>query len=246
VDDLVVVVDQLAEPEDVAVEVHERVHLAEPHVADAVVDLEQAQAAGGGGRVPDPAVARGEHAGVRAAIHERVERLAVGPDRGPAQDAVLATVELGRFERGCRAAGRGLAPRRFDVVDREGDVVDPVAVLADVLGDLPVGRERRGEHEPDVVLDQDVAGAIADLRLESAERDRREAPQRPVVGAGLARVADPELDVVDALERQEVLGLGVRVAVDPGAGLVCGTLGEGLGHRFDLPVRAAVRPDARS
>ena len=71
-----------------------------------------------------------------------------------------------------RAARRRLAPGRLDVVDREGDVVDAVAVLADVLGDLAIGRQRRGEHEPDVVLDHDVAGPVADLGLEAAEGDR--------------------------------------------------------------------------
>ena len=72
---------------------------------------------------------------------------------------------------------------------------------ADVLGDLAVRGERRGDHEPDVVLDQDVRGPVADLRLEPGEGDRAEAPQRPVVGRGLAGVADPELDVVDPVER---------------------------------------------
>ena len=86
----------------------------------------------------------------------------------------------------------------------------------------PSGRQRRREHEPDVVLDHDVARPVADLGLEAAERDRREAPQRAVVGRGLAGVADPELDVVDALERQEVGRLVVGVLVDPGARLVGG------------------------
>ena len=159
-----------------------------------------------------------------------MQGLAVGPDRGLAQDAVLAAVELGRRQRGDRAAGRRLAPGRRDVVDAERDVVDAVAVRADVLGDLAVRGERCREHEPDVVLDHHVAGPVADLRLEAAEGDRREAPQGPVVGGGLAGVADPELDVVDALERQEVRGLGVGVRVDPGAGLVGGTAGDRLGH----------------
>ena len=118
-----------------------------------------------------------------------------------------------------------------DVVDRERDVVDAVAVGPDVLGDLAVRGQRRREHEADVVLDHDVAGPVADLGLETAEGDRREAPQRPVVGRRLAGVADPELDVVDALERQEVGRLGVGVRVDPGAGLVGGALRDGLRHR---------------
>ena len=82
----------------------------------------------------------------------------------------------------------------------------------DVLGDLAVGGQRRREHDPDVVLLHDVARAVADPGLEAGERDRREAPQRAEVGRRLAGVADPELDVVDAVERQEVLGLGERVA----------------------------------
>ena len=151
--------------------------------------------------------------------------------------AVLAAVELGRGPGGDRAARRRLAPGRLDVVDREGDVVDAVAVLADVLGDLAVGRQRRGEHEPDVVLDHDVARPVADLRLEAAEGDRGEAPQRPVVGGRLAGVADPELDVVDALERQEVGGLVVGARVDPGARLVGGAAPDGVRHRI---VSAAV------
>ena len=59
VDDLVVVVDELGEAEHVAVEVDELVHLAEPDVADAVVDLEQADSPSAARRrLLDLAVAR--------------------------------------------------------------------------------------------------------------------------------------------------------------------------------------------
>ena len=67
-----------------------------------------------------------------------------------------------------------------------------------------------------------VARAVADAGLEARERDRGEAPQRPEVGGRLAGVADPELDVVDAVERQEVLRLGEGVLVEVRAGLVGG------------------------
>ena len=110
-------------------------------------------------------------------------------------------------------------------------------MLADVLGDLAVGRERRGEHEPDVVLDHDVARPVADLRLEAAEGDRGEAPERPVVGGRLAGVAHPELDVVDALERQEVGRLVVGARVDAGARLVGGAAPDGIRHRMS-PLRS--------
>ncbi len=167
-----------------------------------------------------------------------MEGLAVGPDGRLAQDAVVATVELGRDERRDRPADRRLAPGRLDVVHGERDVVDAVAVGADVLGDLAVRGQRSGEHETDVVLDHDVAGPVADLRLEAAERDRREAPQRPVVRGRLAGVTHPELDVVDALERQEVLRPCIGVRIDPGAGLVGGPARDGLGHGISLAAGA--------
>ena len=103
------------------------------------------------GRLLDLPVARREDAVVVAPVDERVERLAVGADRATAQDAVLAAVELGRLQG--RPAPRVVVSRNADrVVDREGDVVDAVAVAPDVLGDLAVRRQRRGEHERDVVL----------------------------------------------------------------------------------------------
>ena len=130
---------------------------------------------------------------------------------------------------------------------------------ADVLGDLSVRCQRRGQHDPDVVLLHDVAGAVPDARLQPRERDRREAPQRPEVRGSLARVADPELDVVDAVEREEVLRLGERVLVEMGARLVggrrasdprVGGVGRGVGHGVlrlrRLPGGGTVRgPDGR-
>ena len=77
----------------------------------------------------------------------------------------------------------------------------------DVLGDLAVRTEGAGEDDRDVVLPHDVAGPVADAGLEARVGDRREAPQRAEVVRPPAGVADPELDVVDAVERQEVLRL---------------------------------------
>jgi hypothetical protein len=56
-------------------------------------------------------------------------------DRRSAQHALLAG-DIGRLQGADAPAGR-LAPGRCDVVDGEGDVVHPVAVAADVLGQLP-------------------------------------------------------------------------------------------------------------
>ena len=68
--------------------------------------------------------------------------------------------------------------------------------------------------------DHQVRRAVANLGLEAGERYRRETPQGAVVGGRLSGVAHPELDIVDALDRQEVLGLGVGILVDVRAGLI--------------------------
>ena len=112
----------------------------------------------------------------------------------------------------------------------------PSPCSMDVLGDLAVRPEGAGHDERDVVPPHDVARPVADAGLEPRVGDRGEAPQRPEVVGGLAGVADPELDVVDALEGQEVLGLVVGVLVDVGAGLVGRSPGERVGHPW-LSVR---------
>src|SRR5712691_1727895 len=237
VDDLVVVVDQLAEAEDVAIERDELVHLAEPDVANAMVDLEQAEASGRPGRLFDLAIAGGEDAVIVLPIDEAVAGLAVGRDGRSTEHPVLAAVELDRLDRRAGAPLRRLCKRRMDIVDGEGDVLDTVAMGPDVLGDLAVRGQRRREDERDVVASHHIARPVADSGLQTRERDRREAPQGAVVGRRLAGVADPELDMVDAIEREEVLGLRVGVLVDPGAGLVGGAAGDRVGHGLDLPAR---------
>ena len=107
----------------------------------------------------------------------------------------------------------------------------PVAVFVHVLGDLAVRTEGCREHEADVVLDQDIAGAVPHAGLQARVGDRGEAPQGPIVGGRLLGVGDPELDVVDALEGEEVLRLGGCIGVDDGTRLVGGAASDGLSHR---------------
>ena len=110
-----------------------------------------------------------------------------------------------------------------------------VAVLVHVLRDLAAGCQRRGEDEPDVVLDQHVAGSITDAGLQPRVGDRGEAPQGPIVGGRLLGVADPELDVVDAFEGEEILRLAGGVGIDDGSRLVGGAARDGLCHvRFSV------------
>src|SRR4029079_18494662 len=81
VDDLVVVVDELGKPEDVAIEVDEAVHVAELDVSDAMVDLEQIHALRRRGRFLDLAEAGRQHAAVVPPVDEGMADRAIRVDR---------------------------------------------------------------------------------------------------------------------------------------------------------------------
>ena len=72
----------------------------------------------------------------------------------------------------------------------------------------PCRAERAGQHEPDAALLQDVRGAVAQPGLEARVGDLGEAERvREDVG-GLRGVADPQLEVVDAVQRHVILAPG--------------------------------------
>ena len=73
------------------------------------------------------------------------------------------------------------------------------------------GAQRRGEHEADFALLQDVGDAVAAAGFRAGVGDQRHAERGAVEVGRLARVADEELDVVSALEGEEVYGLGCGV-----------------------------------
>ena len=60
--------------------------------------------------------------------------------------------------------------------------------------------QRRGEHQPHLALLEDVAGPITNTGLGAGVGDDVEPERLAVVVRGLARVADPQLDVVGAFE----------------------------------------------
>ena len=77
-----------------------------------------------------------------------------------------------------------------------------------MAADLVVGRQRAGEHEPDAALLEHVRGAVAHAGLQPRVGDLLEAERVHVEVGGLDRVAHVELDVVDAVQRHEVVGAG--------------------------------------
>jgi len=200
----VVVVEVLVEAEahDVGVEVDPLVHGVPADVADDVVDVEEADGTGDV-VVRDGLVAGEEGSGVVGAVDEGVDGFAVGGDAGGG-DAAVGVGEVGGVLDAAGAAGGGLDPGLAGVVDPESDGVDAVAVGVDVAGDFAVGTEGSGEDEADFSLLEDVAGAVALAGLGAGVGDEGHAEGRTVEVGGLAGVADVELDVVGALEGEEV------------------------------------------
>ncbi len=141
------------------------------------------------------------------AVDEGVDGVAVGGDAGDG-DAAVVVGEFGGLLDAAGAAAGGLGPGLAGVVDPEGDGADAVAVGVDVVGDLGVGAERGGQDEADLSLLEDVGGAVAVAGLRACVGDQRHAEGGAVEVGGLAGVADVELDVVGALEGEEVGGLG--------------------------------------
>ena len=104
---------------------------------------------------------------VAVPLHEQVERVAVGGDRGELDAPVLVLDPV----RGVHAAGavRDRVPvGGRGVGDAEGDLVHAVAVAAVVVADLVVARERAGDHQADASLLEHVRDAVAAAGLEPA------------------------------------------------------------------------------
>ena len=153
----------------------------------------------------------GTHAGVRDAVgrvaglqggtvvagpvDEGVDRLAVGGDLRQAQRAVLVGL-VPRLADRRRTPLDGLAVHGVDVVDRPGQVVDAVAVLADVGGDGGVAGERRGDDDADRALLEDVGRLVPHARLRARVGGAGEAEHRLEEGGRRAGVADPQLEAV--------------------------------------------------
>ena len=201
-DRLVGEVDHLGHAEDVLVEADPLLHAAELDVADDVVDREQqvlVRRVGAGDRLE----AGEERAVVAGAVDERVERLAVGGDRGACGPC------RGRRRRRAarrRWARRGRRPRRWawSTSGTESAIERTPSpwrawwrAISVPARSVPVSTSRIA------ALLEHVRGAVAQAGLEPRVGDLAEAEGVLVEVGGLGGVADAQLDVVDAVERHE-------------------------------------------
>ena len=117
------------------------------------------------------------------------------------------------------AAGRGLAVGVVDARHAQGDDLDAVAVLVLVGGDRRAGVQRAGEDQADAALLEHVGDLVARAGLQAAVGDALEAEGVRVVVGRLERVPHVQLDVVDAVERHEVV-IGDRREAGRGGNLL--------------------------
>ncbi len=126
-----------------------------------------------------------------------MNRIAVGSHRR--QDrAGAGFFDDGRAEHGLRTVRDEMPERRGGVGRRERDAAHAVAVPRDVIVDRTARPQCRREHEPDVALRDHVRGAVGEAGLGAGVGQRPEAEGGDVVLRGLLRVADPQLEVVEA------------------------------------------------
>ena len=195
----------LVQPEahHLTVEVDEGVHLVPAHVAHHVIDVQQAH------RARLRVLGHRAEAGkkwpvVILALDESVDSLAVGGDARHHHRAVVVLLLKG-LANTLSAALRRLAPGIARIVHPQRHVLHPVAMLQDMGRDLALRVQRRGQHQPYLALLQNVGGAVALPGFRAGIGNQLVAKGKPVVVRGLPRVANVELDIIRAVQRQKVL-----------------------------------------
>jgi hypothetical protein len=219
---------------DVLVPLDPVVHLALFDVAHAVVDVLEAAGVGLVVVVDRAgAVAEGGHeqVGIRVlldvgqgvdprAAHEGMDRTPVGVDGGDG-DGALVVLERAGLLGGAGAVAHRALPGLLGVEDGEGDVLDAVAVLLDLLGGGVVLGQRGRQQQADVALGEQVVGLLAAAGGEVGDLGDVEPEGVGVEVGRLLGVADIEADVVDVDERKRIGGC-------------LGHLGRGGGHLSNL------------
>ena len=136
-------------------------------------------------------------------------RVAVGADPGEADGPVLVA-HLERLEDALGPAFQRRAVRVRRVGHRQGDVAHAVAVAGVVRADLVAGRQGARKDEPDVALGEHEVDPVAQAALQPGGGDLREPERLAIEERRLRGVADPQLDVVDAVQRHEICAVSVH------------------------------------
>ncbi len=90
----------------------------------------------------------------------------------------------------------------------ERDRLHPIAVALVVLGDPILAGQGPGEHKADAPLLEDVGDVVAGAGLQPSVGGLSEAKRVRVVVGRLGGVPHEQLEMVDAVDRHHVVGLG--------------------------------------
>jgi hypothetical protein len=189
------------------------IHLAELHVADAVVDVLEPDL---GWLKPrrDRAESGKERALVVPALHQRMDRLAVGTDGSDHDLAGVIANDPRLLLRNCSALdGGGIRVAR--IVHPECIVLHAIAVLVNVLRDRRLRTQCRRQNEPDLALLEEITRPVSHAGLGPTVGDELKAERAAIEMTRLLRVADVELDIVGSVDRKRVVrglsgGQGLR------------------------------------
>jgi hypothetical protein len=123
--------------------------------------------------------------------------IAVSVDGGAADGAVLISNFVGLLGR-LGAASKGRVEGPIGVINYKGNVVDAVAVLANVLARGMIGFHWSGEQEIRLALAHDIGSKLALARFQASISRLRKSEALAVEIRCLPRIAYPKLDVMDA------------------------------------------------
>src|ERR1700722_4235651 len=97
-----------------------------------------------------------------------------------------------------------LFPALAGIIDPQCDRAHTVSMFCHMLRDERVRPERSGQHETHLPLLHNVGSSIAASSLGTRVSNKFHAESRAIKICGLSRVANVELHMVSAAERQEV------------------------------------------
>src|SRR5688572_4759744 len=132
-----------------------------------------------------------------------MDAVAVDADRRSHDFATVIVFDFGLLH-ALRTAFDSLLVGVASVVHPQRNVANAVAMLADVLSDRSVGRERRRHQKPNLVLCEQIRNAVPNACLWTAISYELKAERRLIVVCGLFRISDVKLDVVCPVYREDV------------------------------------------
>ena len=135
-----------------------------------------------------------------------MDRVTIGADCGTTDGTVLV-LDVMRFLSGKRSAFYRFRKRLIRILHFQRDIAHPVAVGSDVIGGKIVCRHGRRENKVRLALTQGIRRSLPLAGLQSTVSNLRKAESHAIEIGRLARVANPEFNVVNAFQLEWIFHL---------------------------------------